>query len=163
MKTVLFLLTFLTMGISENAPFSLCKGWNPQLPWYTLQEGISVAKSSNKILMVIISEPNCELCRTLREGFNSNHRVQVISPQFVMVNLFPEEVPNESKYSPDGNYTPRVILLSHLGTENENIYNQLGQRDKKHLYNNVEELLLGMSLALDFFGPFHKELVHDEL
>jgi len=93
--------------------------------------------------MVVISKSHCDPCYRVKEMFDKTTRIEELSERFVMVNLFPEEVPSED-FKPDGDYTPRIIFLDSNGNVRKDVYNLFGDSKYKYFYRTINEIVVGM-------------------
>ena len=125
------------------------ENWNDtQIAWHSYEEGVSLAKTQNKPVCLVLFTNWCPHCRNYSRVF-SDPRIVAQAKNFVMIRLNADDAPAVSEaHSPDGTYVPRTFFLDHDGKLLADVH---APRPKYvHFYdeNNPESLLSGMDAAL---------------
>jgi len=134
------------------------RGWNDNIDWKTLDEGLALAKTTDKPLMVVIHKTWCGACKALKPLFAASNEIEQQSREFVMVNLQDDEEPSDTAYQPDGGYIPRIVYLNPDGKVRPDISNKKRPEKYKYYYSDDKEVLMGMKDAAVAFTSEHQEL-----
>jgi protein-disulfide reductase (glutathione) len=122
-------------------------GWNDDIAWRGLDEGLREAKQSDMPLMLVVHTDWCANCQKLKPTFGNNKLAQ-LSEQFVMVHVDQDTQPEVTLYGPDGQYIPRVLFLDPDGNIDPQLQNP--NRDRYHyFYTPQDDLVASMREALD--------------
>ncbi|CAC5411371.1 TXNDC12 [Mytilus coruscus] len=139
---VILFISCITASIAND----LARGWNDDVAWVTLDDGIKAAKEQNKPMMLVIhktwNKPMmlvihktwCGACKALKPQFDSSKEIAELSKPFVMVNVLDDEEPEGEKYSPDGGYIPRVLFYDPDGNILDQYKNENGHPDYKYYH-----------------------------
>ncbi|KAI0209511.1 Thioredoxin domain-containing protein 12 [Lamellibrachia satsuma] len=137
------------LHISSSFSNDLAHGFNDNINWVTLDDGLKAAKEENKPLMLLIHKSWCGACKALKPQFATSVKIEDLSKKFVMVNVMDDEEPNDIKYKPDGGYIPRILFLTHNGEIQTDIYNEKGSAQYKYYYSSVDPITTSMETALE--------------
>jgi len=153
MKTLLFI--FLSFVAAESNG----RGWNDNIDWKTWDEGLALAKSTNKPAMLVIHKTWCGACKSLKPKFAESKEIEAESQNFIMINLQDDEEPKDASFAPDGGYIPRIIYVSPDGIPRPDIFNKNRPDQYKYFYSSAEEVVQGMKAAsLKLSGGHDHEL-----
>jgi protein-disulfide reductase (glutathione) len=126
-------------------------GWNDDIAWRALDEGLREAKQSGMPLMLVVHTDWCGNCQKLKPTFASQRLAQ-LSEQFVMVHVDQDAHPEVTLYGPDGEYIPRVMFLDPDGNIDAQLQNP-NRRDRfRYFYTPQDDLVASMREALDRHG-----------
>ena len=126
-------------------------GWNEDIAWRGLEEGLREAKDAGMPVMMVVHTSWCSRCKALKRAFNDDPRVIKLSEQFVMVHVDQDETPEAQLYGPDGSYIPRVMFLDSNGVLDQELENPRRSR-YRYFYTPQEDLAATMREALDRHG-----------
>lgn len=127
-------------------------GWNEQIAWRGLDEGLAEAKSSGMPVMMVVHTSWCGNCQKLKQTFNSDTNLETLSEQFVMVHVDQDEHPEATLYGPDGQYIPRVMFLDADGNVDQGLQNPNRPSKYRYFYTPQEDLVATMRRALNQHG-----------
>jgi len=127
------------------------EGWNDDIAWRGLDEGLREAKQSGMPVMMVVHTTWCGNCQNLKQTFNSAALAQ-LSEQFVMVHLDQDAHPEATLYGPDGQYIPRVMFLDGDGNVDQKLQNPNRPSKFRYFYTPQEDLVASMRQALDRHG-----------
>ncbi|KAJ9577014.1 hypothetical protein L9F63_006451 [Diploptera punctata] len=142
MGSVIFVLT----GVGSQ---TTGRGFGEDFNWVNLDQGLAVAKQSQKPVMLVIHKSWCGACRALKPQFAASKEVKDLSKDFVMVNTQDDEEPNDAQYAPDGNYIPRILFIDPQGQVMTHVYNELGNPSYKYFYSDAESVTAAMRKVKD--------------
>ncbi|VDM39266.1 unnamed protein product [Toxocara canis] len=97
--------------VKEN---ELARGFGDDIDWVTWREAKQQSKTLKKPIFLLIHKSWCGACQALKTTFRvSSRRDEFVklSKEFVMVNTEDDEEPDDKRYSPDGQYIPRIFFL----------------------------------------------------
>merc|ERR1711976_341958 len=137
MKSVLavLLVCFALFVLYSSANPIPARGWNDNIEWYSWEEGLKVAKASQKPMMVVLHKTWCGACKRLKPDFAANKEIEALSKKFVMVNAEDDEAPHDNQaFAHDGGYIPRVYFCDSDGVPDYSIYNTEGSPQYKYFY-----------------------------
>ncbi|MFQ5471058.1 MAG: thioredoxin family protein [Gammaproteobacteria bacterium] len=97
--------------------------WNDEhIPWHSYQEGMELARSENKPVMMIIYAEWCSTCHAYKYIFQDLDIVTA-SRQFIMVRVDADKYPElNNRFDMDGAYIPRTFMLHKTGNLMYRIY-----------------------------------------
>jgi protein-disulfide reductase (glutathione) len=122
-------------------------GWNDDIAWRGLDEGLREAKQSGMPMMLVVHTDWCGNCQKLKPTFASKRLAQ-LSERFVMVHVDQDAHPEVTLYSPDGEYIPRVMFLDPDGNIDPQLQNP-NRRDRyRYFYTPQDDLVASMREAL---------------
>ncbi|KAG5833877.1 hypothetical protein ANANG_G00280560 [Anguilla anguilla] len=130
----------------NQQPHPLARGWGADIDWVeTYEEGLKVAKASQKPLMVIHHLENCPVCKDLKAGFSSHEEIQRMAKEdFIMFNLVHET--EDRNLAPDGYYVPRILFIdpamvirADIATKSENYRYSYTHNDMQLLMENMKK------------------------
>jgi protein-disulfide reductase (glutathione) len=125
-------------------------GWNDDIAWRGLDEGLREAQQSGMPLMLVVHTEWCGNCQKLKPSFAGKSLAQ-LSEQFVMVHVDQDAHPEVTLYGPDGQYIPRVMFLDSNGNIDTQLKNP--NRDRyRYFYTPQDDLVAAMREALDRHG-----------
>ncbi|XP_063225887.1 thioredoxin domain-containing protein 12-like [Bacillus rossius redtenbacheri] len=139
----------------------ISRGFGNQFDWLSLSDGLQIAKSDNKPLMLLIHKSWCGACKALKPQFASSKQLEKLSKHFVMVNVVDDEEPKDEIYSPDGGYIPRILFMDPAGKVLDKFYNEDGNPSYKYFYSDPSSIAASMKKVLKSFSK--KEQLSDEL
>ncbi|XP_037040236.1 thioredoxin domain-containing protein 12-like [Bradysia coprophila] len=114
-----------------------------------LDEGLKVAKSESKPVMLIVHKAFCGACRILIPKLAASDEIKKLSDNFVMVNAYNGEDPNSNDYAPDGAYVPRIVFIRSDGVTLTQVKNASIKGDEnKYYYQTSEDVAKSMKLAM---------------
>uniref|UniRef100_A0A170Y7C4 Thioredoxin domain-containing protein 12 n=1 Tax=Triatoma infestans TaxID=30076 RepID=A0A170Y7C4_TRIIF len=122
-----------------------------RIKFFTMEDGLAMAKKLQRPIMVIVHHELCEACRAFRPLISNSTPIVELSSYFVMVGVEEEFVPEMLKI--DGNYTPKVIFLSPDGQVQPQFFNRFGNPRYKYFYHNDRSVLFTMKRVLTFYPP----------
>jgi len=122
-------------------------GFNDEIAWRGLDEGLAEAKRSNRPLMLLVHASWCPKCKKLKPVFHSSALAE-LSSQFVMVNADQDLSPEVEIHAPDGNYVPRVLFFEPGGILDIKIQNP-GRDRYRYFYMPHDDLVGTMKQALE--------------
>ncbi|XP_014769483.1 thioredoxin domain-containing protein 12 [Octopus bimaculoides] len=123
----------------------LANGWGDHIAWHNLQDGLKKSKNQNKSLMFILHKSWCGACKALKPKFADSEEIGELSKEFIMVNS-PDD--QDSKYSPDGGYIPRILFLDSNGDVMLDFFNEEGNPNYKYYYPAISQVLTSMKNVL---------------
>ncbi|KAJ8040226.1 Thioredoxin domain-containing protein 12 [Holothuria leucospilota] len=135
----LLLLLSITLTISRVSSENRGRGFGGNIDWKTLDDGLALAKESNKPLMLIIHKSWCGACKALKPKFASSLAIETMSNEFVMVNVEDDEEPTDRQFTPDGGYIPRILFLSPDGKVQTELKNKLGNPKYHYYYSDANQ------------------------
>jgi thiol:disulfide interchange protein len=124
--------------------------WNTrQILWYPFAKGLREARHSGRPVLVVFYAEWCRHCAAYGRQFH-DPRVVKLSKALVMVRVDVDEYPSiANRYSPDGRYVPRTMVLRPNGSLITDIHGS----QEEHRYNlentTPDELLDVMREAAD--------------
>jgi protein-disulfide reductase (glutathione) len=124
-------------------------GWNDDIAWRSLDEGLKEAKSSGMPVMMVVHTQWCGNCQKLKTTFNADAKLAQLSERFVMVHVDQDANPEVALYGPDGQYIPRVMFLDTDGNVDQNLQNPNRPSRFRYFYQPQEDLVATMRQALD--------------
>ncbi len=127
-------------------------GWNDDIAWRSLEEGLRESKSSGMPLMMVVHTSWCHNCQKLKRTFNADSQLANMSEQFVMVHVDQDAKPEAKLYGPDGDYIPRVMFLDTEGNIDQGLQNPNRPTKFRYFYTPQEDLVATMQRALDQHG-----------
>ncbi|GAB1599757.1 thioredoxin domain-containing protein 12-like [Argonauta hians] len=152
--TILFIISMqLTLCLCNES--NLSNGWGDHISWHKLEDGLAKAKTENKPLMFILHKPWCGACKALKPLFAKSKEIEDHSKNFIMVN---SEDDQDSKYSPDGGYIPRILFIDPTGNLMLDVSNKEGNPNYKYYYPAVSQVITSMKDAMNFV----EDKVHNE-
>lgn len=117
-------------------------GFNDDIAWRTLDEGLAEAKAQGRPLMLVVHASWCSSCKALKPTFQESRLVE-LSERFVMVNADQDQTPAVLAHAPDGSYIPRVLFLDPAtGSADADLQNPA--RDRNHYYYGPQDDLPAM-------------------
>ncbi|PRP90783.1 Thioredoxin [Enhygromyxa salina] len=125
------------------------EGWNEDIAWRGLEEGLAEAKQTKMPVMMVVHTTWCGNCQKLKRTFNSDADLARLSEQFVMVHVDQDAHPEVTLYAPDGDYIPRVMFLDSDGNIDKQLQNPNRPNRYRFFYTPKEDLTATMRLALD--------------
>ena len=132
--------------ITESAESN---GLGDHIDWQSWSRGLSVAKETQKPLMVVLHKSWCPACKSLKPKFQASQAIEQLSSQFVMINAKEGEEPIESpQFNVDGAYIPRVIFLDSEGNVLSDVINESGNPQYKYYHMNAESIVISMKKVL---------------
>lgn len=135
----------------ERVATAPAHGWNDDIAWRHLDEGLAEAAKLQRPLMLIVHASWCRSCKALKPSFH-DARLHDLSEQFVMVNLDQDAEPRSLEFAPDGNYIPRVVFVDpDTGQADPSIYNPR-RSDKRYYYSPQDDIVGAMKKALARHG-----------
>ena len=123
---------------------SLARGFNDNIDWVTLEDGMRLIKEQKKPGMILIHKTWCGACKHLKPAVTQSKEMEALSRDFVMINLQDEEEPRDAKYKPDGGYIPRVLFVRSDGEIMHDIYNADGSDNYKYYYSSPDYIVKSM-------------------
>lgn len=126
-------------------------GWNDQIAWRGLDEGLREAKLANMPVMLVVHTEWCGNCQKLKSTFKDT-QLASLSEQFVMVHVDQDAQPEATLYGPDGQYIPRVMFLDPNGNIDQQLQNPNRPDRFRYFYTPQEDLVATMREALDRHG-----------
>ncbi len=136
----------------KRKPTIPADGWNDQIAWRGLEEGLREAKQTGRPLMMVVHTQWCPKCRALKQTFNEDPQVERLSESFVMVHVDQDAEPSATLYAPDGTYIPRVVFLDAEGKLDPELSNSNRTSKFRYFYTPQEDLVGTMREALDRHG-----------
>lgn len=127
-------------------------GWNEDIAWRGLEEGLQESKSSGMPMMMVVHTSWCGNCTKLKGTFNADDKLASLSEQFVMVHVDQDQHPEAKLYGPDGDYIPRVMFLDTEGNIDQGLQNPNRPSKYRYFYTPQEDLVATMRRALDQHG-----------
>ncbi|XP_070694718.1 anterior gradient 1 [Pempheris klunzingeri] len=134
----------------EKATFqSLSRGWGDGVRWVeSYEEGLSKMIKSQKPLMVIHHQDDCQYCQDLKKSFVAHKSIQKMAKEdFIMLNLLEET--EDTNLAPDGYYIPRILFVDPSMTVRTDITGRYSNHqyvyepdDMAHLASNMEKAKL---------------------
>ncbi|KAK6178831.1 hypothetical protein SNE40_011327 [Patella caerulea] len=146
--TVLSLVSLL-ICVTQSTANELARGWNDNINWVLLEDGLKIAKDEQKPLMIVIHKSWCGACKALMPKFAESKDIESLSEKFVMVNSRDDEEPTDSQYTPDGGYIPRVLFLDPSGKVRKEFKNEDGNPSYKYYYPMVSHIADSMKRVID--------------
>jgi len=143
----------LTFAVAASAVGSDSHGLGDHIEWHPLEEGLELAKESNKPLMLIIHKSWCGACKALKPKFEESKEIAELSKKFVMVNTLDDEEPEGDAYTPDGGYIPRLLFFEPNGELLSDIVNEGGNPKYKFYYHDAETVAKSMSKVVKLYNP----------
>ncbi|ESO89682.1 hypothetical protein LOTGIDRAFT_234262 [Lottia gigantea] len=141
-------LVSLIICITLSTANELARGWNDKIDWVKLEDGLKISQTEQKPLMIVIHKSWCGACKALMPKFAESKEIEELSKQFVMVNSRDDEEPNESQYTPDGGYIPRILFLDSSGKVRKEFINENGNESYKYYYPAVSHIVESMEKVL---------------
>uniref|UniRef100_A0A914RNC5 Thioredoxin domain-containing protein n=1 Tax=Parascaris equorum TaxID=6256 RepID=A0A914RNC5_PAREQ len=108
----------------------IISGFGDDIEWVKWSEAKEQAKTLKKPIFLLIHKSWCGACQAIARCYINARLFQLIaalkstfrsstdrdefvklSKKFVMVNTEDDEEPNDERYSPDGQYIPRIFFL----------------------------------------------------
>lgn len=129
----------------KQAATAPANGFGAEIAWRGLDEGLAAAAADHRPLMLLIHASWCRQCKALRPAFSDPALVRA-SEALVMVNLDQDEEPRSRRYSPDGDYVPRVIFLTPDGAVDPDLRNP-GRGRYHHFFSVEDDLVAAMQRA----------------
>jgi protein-disulfide reductase (glutathione) len=126
-------------------------GWNDDIAWRGLDEGLTEAKQSGMPIMMVVHTAWCGNCRKLKPSF-ADEQLERLSERFVMVHVDQDEHPEATLYGPDGSYIPRVMFLDADGNIDQRLQNPNRPGRFRYFYTPQEDLVATMREALERHG-----------
>uniref|UniRef100_A0A915BDL8 Thioredoxin domain-containing protein n=1 Tax=Parascaris univalens TaxID=6257 RepID=A0A915BDL8_PARUN len=154
-ELLLFVEVFLEEQKNEIKENDLAHGFGDDIEWVKWSEAKEQAKTLKKPIFLLIHKSWCGACQALKSTFRSStdrDEFVKLSKEFVMVNTEDDEEPNDERYSPDGQYIPRIFFLDVDGTPFENINNKASYPRNSHYFPQLPNLIKAMNKALKAFG-----------
>jgi len=99
-------------------------GWNDNVEWMSLAEGLRDARKSSRPIMTLIHMSWCAACKALKPQFAKSAEIGEMAKHFTMVLAGDSDEPKEAKFRPEGlkgGYYPRIIFLKPDGNRIEGI------------------------------------------
>ncbi|XP_074641820.1 thioredoxin domain-containing protein 12-like [Tubulanus polymorphus] len=149
---IMILLGFFAILCHTALGNSLSNGWGDNIDWVKFDDGVKLSKESGKPLMLVIHKSWCGACKSLKPLFAQSKEIEKLSKNFVMVNTLDDAEPDDSKYSPDGGYIPRILFQDSEGNVNKNLYNQAGNAEYKFYYYDPEDIGTTMKAAIKIYA-----------
>lgn len=126
-------------------------GFNDDIAWRRLDEGLVEAAERNRPLMVVVHAAWCRSCQALKTSFKDDGLVQ-LSHDLVMINLDQDVEPRSLEFAPDGVYIPRVVFVDpKTGRPDASIHN-LRRSDRRYYYGPNDDIVGAMKKALARHG-----------
>lgn len=122
-------------------------GYGDNIAWRGLDEGLREAAALGRPLMLVVHAAWCPRCKELKRRF-FDPTLAAASERFVMVNLDQDAQPEGLRFSPDGQYIPRVLFLDPQGQVDASLSNP-GRSRYKYFYTQHDDLTAVMQTALD--------------
>lgn len=128
----------------------LSRGWNDEIAWVTLDQGLKLAKEQRKPVFVLIHKTWCHACQNLKKTFAKAKLIQDLSKNFVMVNCEDDEEPWEEEYAPNGDkYIPRLFFVDPDGTVLKDVKNPKVEFDQyPYYYSNPAPIITVMKQVM---------------
>lgn len=131
-------------------------GSAPNVTWYKgLADGLAAARKLDKPVMILIWHTGCHACTKLKWSIAGDTMFWELSKRFVMINVRNEEEPeDDEKYTPDGDYHPRIFFGDSMGNIDYGAYNRNGEFSSlqwKYYYAEPYSVTLGMRDAMRRF------------
>ncbi|GLH07042.1 Thioredoxin domain-containing protein 12 [Gryllus bimaculatus] len=122
------------------------RGFGSHFAWQNFDKGLEIAMLTQKPIMVIIHKSWCSACKALKPQFAASREIADLSEKFIMVNAGEREPPaKDPKFSPDGDYVPRILFLSPTGELRLEFYNEAGDPAYKYFYSDTWSILATMN------------------
>ncbi|KHN83312.1 Folliculin [Toxocara canis] len=138
--------------VKEN---ELARGFGDDIDWVTWREAKQQSKTLKKPIFLLIHKSWCGACQALKTTFRvSSRRDEFVklSKEFVMVNTEDDEEPDDKRYSPDGQYIPRIFFLDEDGEPFKNINNKASYPRNSHYFPQLPKLIDAMKRAVKAFS-----------
>lgn len=136
---------------ARNGATAPSHGFNDDIAWRGLDEGLSEAKETGRPLMLLVHASWCNRCKELKPVFHDD-RIEDLSERFVMVNVDQDVEPKVQAYAPDGSYIPRVLFFDPAtGQPDPTLLNTRRTRTR-YYYSPVDDLAGVMTKALARYG-----------
>lgn len=104
------------------------------------------ALHQQKPILIIVHKQSCPICQRVKPKFAIHRGVRYLSRYFAMVNLEPDEVPDEENFEPDGRYVPRFMFYNSNGIILKEI--QSSDPQFKYFYEDFDVLEENMKRVL---------------
>jgi len=143
---VLMIVT-MTSGLGQKS-----NGLGEHIEWSTLEDGIKLAKETDKPLMIIIHKSWCGACKVIKPKFEASEEIAELSKKFVMVNTMDDDEPEGDVYQPDGSYIPRFLFFDPNGDLMKDIIHEGGNPEYKYYYNDPPSITRSMKKVLSLFS-----------
>ena len=123
-----------------------------------MESSVKDSYESGKFVMVLIHQAWCGACKNLKPVIANSQKITDLSKDLVMVNLLGDDVPPSPKFSPDGNYFPRILFFDPASNLVPSLINPVGNEKYKYYHFNEDSILKVMESAI----TMQKSFVHPE-
>jgi len=95
------------------APASAAIRFDGPIQWSGWADGMRLASSTKKPVLLLLFTDSCPKCGLLGEVFRTNREIQKLAKSFVMVHVNSGTEPMEivGRFARFGNYAPRIVFL----------------------------------------------------
>lgn len=134
---------------APTKPKSGSLDWDTTIAWKSWDEGLKLAQSTNKPVMLLVYAEWCPHCRELKPVFADPDIIK-LSEQLVMVRQDADEDPPwlRPKLGHLGSYVPRLFFLKPDGTVQADITSGNGRFPYFYTREGIEALKSSMKRAL---------------
>lgn len=143
----------LIISFAEVQSVSLARGFNENIKWVDLEDGMQLITQLNKPGLILIHKSWCGACKRLKPSVADSREMQELSRDFVMINIQDEEEPDDEKYKPDGGYIPRILFVRSNGKIMNEIYNADGNAKFKYFYGSATPIVKNMKRVMRIHTP----------
>ncbi|ELU04453.1 hypothetical protein CAPTEDRAFT_162540 [Capitella teleta] len=144
-----FFCWFLSADGEEDSK-SLARGFNDNIEWRSLDDGLMQVAEQNKPGMILIHKTWCGACKALKPRFAKNKEIEELSKYFIMINVQDGEEPSAKQYFPDGGYIPRILFTDTSGNVRTDIVNPSPHSDTyKYYYGDPSTIVAAMKQVVE--------------
>ena len=139
-----------TKPAKPDVPFS--RSWGQHYIWNDCSLGrndiIQKSIKMNKpVMWILYWETKCDACYHLQNSLKDHNQVQRLSQNFLFVNCNATEIPDDSDFYLDGEYSPKIIFTDVQGKVRPEYYNKNGKAEFKYYYVDAPQLEFSMREA----------------
>ncbi len=111
-----------------------------------------LSKKINKPVMWILfwlssGSGTCSACYHFQQSVVNQNEFQRLSKNFLMVNCEGKEIPDDSDFTLDGEYAPKILFTDVNNVVRSDVYNKAGKKQYKYYYVDAVQLVPAMKEA----------------
>lgn len=136
------LLLIVTLAVASIPVSSVPgRGFGDSYEWLSLTDGLKQVEETGKEGVILFHKSWCGACKDLGPQVSEDGEMLEIAKEFVMMNVYDDEEPDDEKWRPDGAaYVPRILFYNRSGV----MVNQVNSA-----FNTHEEYKYHYSSAVD--------------